>query len=43
MQNTLEPLWAFDQSMSDFRLFSSEQEWVSHIDVPRATLYLEKH
>lgn len=43
MQNTLEPIWAFDQSINDFRLFSTEQEWVTHIDVPGAILYLEKH
>ncbi len=43
MQNVPDPVWAYDQRINDFRLFSTEQEWKDHIDVSGAISYLKKH
>lgn len=43
MQNAPEPIWAYDQRINDFRLFSNEQEWKDHINVSGAISYLGAH
>ena len=43
MQSVPDPIWAYDQGINDFRLFSSEQEWKDHIDVSGAISYLREH
>jgi hypothetical protein len=43
MQDVLDPIWAYDQKINDFRLFSDEVEWKDHIDVSGAISYLKKH
>ncbi len=43
MHNIPDPVWAYDQIINDFRLFSTEQEWKDHLDVSGAISYLKKH
>ena len=37
------PVYAYDQRINDFRLFSTEQEWKHHLDISGAISYLKKH
>lgn len=37
------PVYAYDQEINDFRIFSSEQEWEDHIEVSGAVRYLKEH
>ena len=43
MQSVPDPVWAYDQRINDFRLFSTEREWKDHLDVSGAISYLKKH
>lgn len=38
-----EPIYAYDQGINDFRLFTTEQEWTDHITVSGAISYLKNH
>jgi len=38
-----DPVYAYDQIINDFRLFSTEQEWKDHLTVSGAISYLEEH
>ncbi len=38
-----DPVYAYDQRINDFRLFSTEQEWKDHLDVSGAISYLKNH
>ncbi len=43
MHNIPDPVWAYDQIINDFRLFSTGQEWKDQLDVPGAISYLKKN
>ena len=38
-----DPVYAYDQTVNDFQLFSTEQEWKDHITVSGAVSYLKNH